>query len=113
MREQIIETTPSHILDMRSGFDPTTAVLGNILLPTRVVRGERTAPALHRSAELLSCALANASLHTIAGAGHFMTATHASDLAQHIGDHVMKTESLAWGDLSFVSPFGIGSRNSA
>ena len=57
--------------------------------------------------------MANASLHTIAGAGHFLTATHTSELAEHIGDHVMKTESLAWGGLSFASPFGIGSRNSA
>jgi len=113
MREQIIHTTPSHILDMHSGFDPTTALLGNILLPTRVVQGERTPQALCRSADILSRAMANASLHTIAGAGHFLTATHASELAEHIGDHVMKTESLAWGGLSFASPFGIGSRNSA
>ena len=112
-REQIINTTPSHILDIRSSFDPTAAVLGNILLPTRIVRGERTPPALHRSADILSRAMANASLHTIAGAGHFLTATHTSELAEHIGDHVMKTESLAWGGLSFASPFGIGSRNSA
>jgi pimeloyl-ACP methyl ester carboxylesterase len=113
MREQIIVTTPSHILDMHSGFDPTTAVLGNIRLPTRVVRGERTPPALDRSADILSRAMANASLHTIAGAGHFLTATHSSELAEHISDHVMKTESWAWGGLSFASPFGIGSRNSA
>jgi pimeloyl-ACP methyl ester carboxylesterase len=113
MREQIVSTTPSHLLDMRSGFDPTTAALGNILLPTRIVRGERTAPALNRCADVLSRALANASLHTIAGARHSMTATHAAELAKHVGDHVMKTESLAWSDLSFASPFGIASRSSA
>ena len=113
MREKIIVTTPSHILDMHSGFDPTTAVLGNIRLPTRVIRGERTSPALDRTADILSRAMANASLHTIAGAGHFLTGTHSSELAEHIGDHVMKTESLAWSGLSFASPFGIGSRNSA
>ena len=56
--------------------------------------------------------MAKASLHTIGGAGHFMTATHAVELAEHVSDHVMKTESLAWGDLSFVSPFGITFRNS-
>jgi hypothetical protein len=32
-REQIIDTTPSHILDMRSGFDPTTAVLAIFYCP--------------------------------------------------------------------------------
>ena len=106
MREQIIRTTQNQIFDMRSGFNPRIAALGNILLPTRVVRGECTAPALHKSADILSCALGNASLHTIADAGHFMTATHATELAEHIGDHVMKTESLAWSSLSHVSPFG-------
>ena len=112
LREQIITKTPTHILDMRSGFDPKTALLRNILLPTRVVRGERTSPALRKCADILSRAMANASLHTIGGAGHFMTATHAAELAEHVSDHVMKTESLAWADLSFVSPFGIPFRNS-
>jgi pimeloyl-ACP methyl ester carboxylesterase len=111
LREQIIAKTPTHILDMRSGFDPKTALLGNILLPTRVIRGERTSPALHRCADILSRAMANASLHTVGGAGHFMTATHSAQLAEHVTDHVMKTESLAWSDLSFASPFGIPSRN--
>ena len=93
-------------------IDPTIAALGNIRLPTRVVRGERTAPALHRCADILSRAMGNASLHTIAGAGHFVTATHATELAEHIGDHVMKTESLAWSSLSFASPFGTKPRTS-
>jgi pimeloyl-ACP methyl ester carboxylesterase len=113
MRQQVIDTMPSHVFDLRSGFDPTIAALGNILLPTRVVRGERTAPALHRCAEILSRAMANASLHTIACAGHFMTAKHATGLADLISEHVKRTETLAWGDLSFASPFGIGSRTSA
>lgn len=110
-REQIIAKTPTHISDMRSKFDPTTASLGNILLPTRVVRGGRTTPALLRCADILSRALANASLHTIGDAGHFMTTTHSAELAEHIADHVMKTESLAWSDLSFASPIGIPSRS--
>lgn len=111
LREQIIAQTPTHIFDMRSGFDPTAASLGNILLPTHVVRGERTTPALHRCADILGRAMANASLHTVAGAGHFMTTTHAAELAGHIAEHVIKIESLAWSDLSFASPLGIPSRN--
>jgi hypothetical protein len=47
---------------MRSGFDPKTALLRNIPLPTRVVRGERTSPALRKCADILSRALANASM---------------------------------------------------
>lgn len=112
LREQIIGTTENQIFDMRSGFNPRIAALANILLPTRVVRGERTAPALHKSADILSRALGNASLHTIAGAGHFMMASHATELAEQIGDHVIKTEALAWSSLSFVSPFGTRPRTS-
>jgi pimeloyl-ACP methyl ester carboxylesterase len=112
LREQIIGTTQSHSFDMRSSFDPTIAALGNILLPTRVIRGERTAPALHKCADILNRAMGNASLHTISGAGHFLTGTHATELAEHIGAHVMKTESLAWSSMSFASPFGTRSRTS-
>ncbi|MEP6837295.1 MAG: alpha/beta hydrolase [Bradyrhizobium sp.] len=110
LREQILTTTPSQVLDMRSGFDPTIAALGNVLLPTRIIRGERTPPALHLCADILSRAMANASLHTVAGAGHFLTAKHAAEIAGHVSDHVAKVESLAWSDLSFASPFGIASR---
>jgi pimeloyl-ACP methyl ester carboxylesterase len=108
IRDQIIDRTPSHILDLRSGFDPTALALGNILLPTRVVSGERTRPGLQKCAHILSRAMANASLHTIPGARHSIPVTHATELAGLIGDHVKTTESLAWSSLSFASPFGIG-----
>jgi pimeloyl-ACP methyl ester carboxylesterase len=113
LREYIVEATPTHVLDMRSGFDPSTAALANILLSSLVIRGERSAPSLRRSAEILSGALANASLHTIPGASHFMTATHTAELAQLIGDHVAKNEALAWSSLSIASPWGFRSRDSA
>lgn len=112
-RERIAEATPTHILDIRSDFDPSVAALANILLPGLVIRGERSPQCLRTSADILSRALGNGSLRTIAGASHFMPATHAADLAQLIGDHVLKTESLAWSSLSFVSPFGLRPRSSA
>ena len=104
MREYIVRATPTHVLDIRSRFDTPLQVFGNILLPTLVVRGERSAPPLRRSAEILSGALANASLRTIPAAGHFMTATHAAEVAQLVGDHVSQTESLAWSSLCIASP---------
>ncbi|MDF0579844.1 alpha/beta fold hydrolase [Bradyrhizobium yuanmingense] len=110
MREHVLDRTPSHILDMCSGFDPSIAGLANILLPTRIVRGARTASSLYKCADILSRAMPNASLHTVEEAGHFMTATHAAELAGLVRDHVKNTESLAWADLSFASPFGLGSR---
>jgi pimeloyl-ACP methyl ester carboxylesterase len=105
MREYVVEATPTHVLDMRSGFDPPLSAFANILLPTLVIRGERSVLSLQRSAELLSGALANASLRTISGAGHFMTATHATEVAELVGDHVSKTDALAWTSACMDSPF--------
>jgi pimeloyl-ACP methyl ester carboxylesterase len=113
VREYIVEATPTHVLDMRSGFDPSVAAFANILLSSLVIRGERSAPSLRRGADILTGALANASLRTISGAGHFMTATHTAELAELIGDHVLKTEALAWSSLSIASPWGFISRDSA
>jgi pimeloyl-ACP methyl ester carboxylesterase len=109
MRRHIVETTASHVLDMRTEFDPRLSAFANILLPSLVICGERSAQSLRRSAEILSGALANASLWTIAAAGHFMPATHAAELAERIGDHVSKTEALAWSSLCIASPVGPGS----
>jgi len=113
VREAIVKTTPTHILDVRTDFDPSITALGNILLPSLVVGGEHSARSLATTADILRRAMANASLRTIAGAAHFMPATHAPELARLIGDHVAMTESLAWSSLSFASPFGLRARGSA
>ncbi|MBR1161928.1 alpha/beta fold hydrolase [Bradyrhizobium elkanii] len=107
MRDDIVRAAPTHVLDISTSFDPSVAALGNILLPSLVIRGNRSAESLQTSADILSRAMANASLRTIAGASHFMTATHPADLAELISDHVLKTESLAWSSLSFAAPFGL------
>jgi pimeloyl-ACP methyl ester carboxylesterase len=105
MWEYIVKATPTHVLDMRAGFDPPLATFANILLPTLVIRGQRGVPSLQRSAEILSGALANASLRTISEAGHFMTATHTTEVAELIGDHVSRVEALAWASVCMDSPF--------
>src|SRR5262249_58720372 len=108
-----VKTTPTQILDMRSAFDPPLSAFANILLPSLVIRGGRSALSLARSAEILSGALANASLCTLPEAGHFMPATHAPELGKLIGDHVAKTEALAWSSLCFASPFGLAAQDTA
>ena len=105
MGAYIVEATPTHVLDMRSVFDPPVSVFANILLPSLVIRGERSVRSLQRSAEILSGALANASLRTISEAGHFMTATHTAEVAELIGDHVSRVEALAWTSVCMDSPF--------
>jgi pimeloyl-ACP methyl ester carboxylesterase len=95
MRDHIVATTPTHFLDMRSGFDPPLSALADLSLPILVLYGDRTHPALARSAEVLSRAAPNASLITVAGANHFMIATHAEDVTRLVADHVAKSETLA------------------
>jgi pimeloyl-ACP methyl ester carboxylesterase len=112
-RQRIIEGTATHVLDMRTEFDPQLSAFANILLPSLVIRGERSAPSLRRCSEILTGALANASLVTIPEASHFMPATHAAELADRIGDHVSKAEVLAWSSLCFASPFGLPVRGPA
>jgi pimeloyl-ACP methyl ester carboxylesterase len=105
MREYVVQTTPTHVLDMRTAFDPTLSSFANILLPTLVVRGACSPPPLQRSAEILRVALANASLHTLPDANHFMPGTHATELAGLIGEHVRKVEALAWTSACIDAPF--------
>src|SRR5262249_53007275 len=109
MRQYIIETTATHVLDMRSESDPQLSAFANILLPSLIIGGESSPQSLRRVAEILTGAMANASLRTIPGAGHFMPATHPADVAERIGDHVSRTERLAWSSLSIASPLGPGS----
>jgi pimeloyl-ACP methyl ester carboxylesterase len=109
IRQHMVEATPTHILDLRTEFDPQLSALANILLPSLVIIGERSTQSLLRSAGILRAGLANASLCTIPEAGHFMPATHAAELAKLVGDHVSKAETLAWSNLALASPLGPGS----
>jgi pimeloyl-ACP methyl ester carboxylesterase len=92
MRDYIVATTPTHILDMRSEFDAPISAYSGISLPCLIIRGDRTHPSLGRSAEILSSAMPNASLVTVPAANHFMMTTHAEDVAKLIGDHVLKVQ---------------------
>lgn len=105
MREYIVEATPTHILDIHCDFDPPLSTFANILLPSLVIHGRRTVPSLQRSSEILSKALANASLRSISAGGHFLTNAHSGELAQLIGEHVSKVETLAWTSLCMDAPF--------
>jgi pimeloyl-ACP methyl ester carboxylesterase len=94
MRDYIVATTATHILDMRSDLDAPISVYSGISVPSLIIRGDRTHPSLGRSAEILSSAMPNASLVTVPAAGHFVMTTHAEDVAKLIGDHVLKVRTL-------------------
>jgi len=58
------------------------------LVPTLVAYGEASHPAPKRANELLARCLPDARVTTIAGAAHFMIATHAGEVAQLVAAHV-------------------------
>ena len=90
VRAYAVETTAVNILDWSSayGFPLRPSAIAAIDLPTLVLRGGTSQPAVQRANELLSMHLPNASLVTVAGAAHFMIATHAADVARAIAQHV-------------------------
>lgn len=98
VREYAIETTPTNLLDWRSayGFRLTPASLATVKTPTLVVWGETSHPAVRRANDLLSRYIPRADRATIAGASHFMTATHPKQFADLIARHVaLATPALA------------------
>lgn len=95
VRGYAVETTPVNILDWASafGFSLSPAVLAAVDVPVFVARGGASHPAVQRANELLGECINGAALATIDGAAHFMIATHASELAQLIAEHVHRAEA--------------------
>lgn len=106
VRDYAVATTPANMLDWAGayGFQVTPAALAGIALPTLVLRGTASHPALQRANGLLGQAIANAVVVTLAGAGHFMISTHAADVARVLGHHLDACGVPAFGR----RPQGIG-----
>src|SRR5262249_23569079 len=94
--DYIVTTTPTNVLDWSSawGFDVPLAAYALITAPSLFARGELGHPAVYRVAEVLTDTVSRSSLVTIPGASHFMIATHASDVAKLIREHVTTVEML-------------------
>jgi pimeloyl-ACP methyl ester carboxylesterase len=90
VRAYAVETTPVNILDWASayGFPLSAASLAAVKVPTLVLRGAASHPAIQRANELLGTHIKDASLITIPGAAHFMIATHAADVARAVAQLV-------------------------
>jgi len=87
-------TTPVDIVDWGSayGLPLSAASLSTIRLPVIVARGGASHPAMQRANALLSERIDQAALVTIDGAAHFMIATHATEVADLIAQHVARAE---------------------
>ncbi|TWT05945.1 alpha/beta fold hydrolase [Reyranella sp. CPCC 100927] len=94
VRRYAIETTAVNILDWASayGFELTPAALAKVDAPALVLWGAISHPSVQRANALLSRYIPNASGIPIAGAAHFMTSTHAPDVAGVIAQHVARME---------------------
>jgi pimeloyl-ACP methyl ester carboxylesterase len=88
------QTTPVNILDWASayGFPLEAASLAAVRIPTLVLRDSASHPAMQRANALVSERIRGAALATIAGAAHFMIATHASEVARLIAQHVHRAK---------------------
>jgi len=94
-RSYAVETTAVNIVDWASAlaFQLTAAALATIDVPTLVLRGGASHPAMQRANELVGQCMARASVVTIAGAAHFMITTHAKEVAWEIARQVTAASS--------------------
>ena len=97
VRDYASQTTPVNLLDWQSayGFDLTPGLLATVRIPTLVLWGEASHPAAQRANQLLGQLMPNAKVAEIAGAAHFMIATHAGEVAGMIAQHVTCAEDRA------------------
>lgn len=90
LRDYAIETTHVNILDWASAFgNPLSpSILAAIDVPTLVLWGASSPAAVQRANELLADCIKGASRMTVAGAAHFMIATHVAEIAPVIARHI-------------------------
>jgi pimeloyl-ACP methyl ester carboxylesterase len=95
VRAYAVQTTAVNILDWASayGFPLSASALATIEIPTLVLRGGASHPAVQRANRLLFECMSRAALATIDGAAHFMIATHAGEVGGSISEHVYGVES--------------------
>lgn len=101
VRAYAVATTPVNILDWETAFDdPLTAeVLAQVEIPTLVIRGGESHPAMQRVNEILSERMIQATLATIEGAAHFMIATHADEVARLVAQHAHRADATPAADV--------------
>ncbi len=101
VRAYAMATTPVNILDWETAFDyPLTAeTLAQVEVPTLIIRGGKSHPAMQRVNEILSERMVEATLATIESAAHFMIATHAVEVARLVGEHADSAEATLAADI--------------
>jgi pimeloyl-ACP methyl ester carboxylesterase len=90
LRDYAIETTHVNILDWSSGYGCplSPSILAAIDVPTLVLWGGSSPAAVQRANELLADHIDGAARMSVAGAAHFMIATHVAEVAPAIACHI-------------------------
>jgi pimeloyl-ACP methyl ester carboxylesterase len=101
VRDYAVETTAANLLDWRCayGFRLTPACLASIEIPTVVLWGGDSHPAIKRANQLLGQCM-NASAVSLEGAAHFMISTHAEEVTRELARHVTRNHVNRAGTLS-------------
>jgi pimeloyl-ACP methyl ester carboxylesterase len=94
VREYAVATTAVNITDWASayGFSLSADALSRLDIPVLVVCGETSHPAMRKICALVSECIGGAGHATVDGAAHFMIATHASEVARLVAEHVRGAE---------------------
>lgn len=95
VRAYAVQTTPVNILDWASayGFPLPAAALASIAIPVQIIIGGDSTPAVRRANALLAAGIGGARLATVAGAAHFLIASHAAQVAGIIAAFVDAVEA--------------------
>jgi pimeloyl-ACP methyl ester carboxylesterase len=90
LRAYAVETAHVNILDWACGysFPESVAQLADVDVPTFVLFGSASPRAVQRANELLADRLPRSDRLLVAGAAHFMIATHAAEVAEAVARHV-------------------------
>jgi pimeloyl-ACP methyl ester carboxylesterase len=90
LRAYAVETAHVNILDWACGysFPESVAQLAEVDVPTLGLFGGSSPPAVQRANGLLADRLPRSDRLMVAGAAHFMIATHAAEVAEAVARHV-------------------------
>lgn len=90
VRAYAVETTAANILDWQTayGFPLSADALAGVAVPTLVLWGGISQPAVQRANALLAECIPGAAAEAVEGAAHFMIATHAAAVARRVADHI-------------------------
>lgn len=89
-RNYVVATTGVNVRDWTSGtpFEPPVETLQSLRLPTTIVRGATSHPAMLRIAGLLHELVPGSTMVTIGDGSHFLPTSHPAEIAELIRQQV-------------------------